>query len=98
MPVVGGAARVFAVGEVHDRQAVEADETIELSEYAIEVIDNGPGIDAAMRQDIFLPFFSTKKEGTGVGLSLARQIALAHDGTLTCAPATSGGSCFRLLL
>jgi signal transduction histidine kinase len=65
---------------------------------AIEVIDNGPGIDAAMRQDIFLPFFSTKKEGTGVGLSLARQIALAHDGALTCVPAAGGGSCFRLLL
>jgi signal transduction histidine kinase len=65
---------------------------------AIEVIDNGPGIDEAMRQDIFLPFFSTKKEGTGVGLSLARQIALAHDGALTCAPAAGGGTCFRLVL
>jgi signal transduction histidine kinase len=72
--------------------------TVKGGRVAIEVIDNGPGIDAAMRQDIFLPFFSTKKDGTGVGLSLARQIALAHDGTLTCAPADGGGSCFRLLL
>jgi signal transduction histidine kinase len=65
---------------------------------AIEVVDNGPGIDPGMQQDIFLPFFSTKKDGTGVGLSLARQIALAHGGALTCAPGPTAGSCFRLLL
>jgi two-component system nitrogen regulation sensor histidine kinase NtrY len=52
----------------------------------------------ALRQDIFLPFFSTKSEGTGVGLSLARQIALAHDGALTCDPAEPRGTRFRLLL
>lgn len=65
---------------------------------AIEVTDNGPGIDDALRQDIFLPFFSTKKDGTGVGLSLARQIALAHGGALTCEPAVPRGTSFRLLL
>lgn len=65
---------------------------------AIDVTDNGPGVPEALRQDIFLPFFSTKSEGTGVGLSLARQIALAHDGSLTCEPASPRGTRFRLLL
>lgn len=65
---------------------------------AIDVTDDGPGIAEELRQDIFLPFFSTKKEGTGVGLSLARQIALAHDGALTCEAAPGGGTRFRLLL
>lgn len=65
---------------------------------AIDVTDNGPGIDEALRQDIFLPFFSTKQEGTGVGLSLARQIALAHGGALTCEAAAPRGTRFRLLL
>ena len=65
---------------------------------AIDVTDNGPGIPDDMRQDIFLPFFSTKAEGTGVGLSLARQIALAHDGALACEPVPGGGTCFRLTL
>lgn len=65
---------------------------------AIDVTDNGPGVPEAMRQDIFLPFFSTKTEGTGVGLSLARQIALAHDGSLTCEPVVPRGTRFRLLL
>lgn len=65
---------------------------------AIDVIDNGPGIPEALRQDVFLPFFSTKAEGTGVGLSLARQIALAHGGALTCEPVAPHGTRFRLLL
>ena len=65
---------------------------------AIDVTDNGPGVPEDQRQDIFLPFFSTKAEGTGVGLSLARQIALAHNGALTCETAESGGTRFRLVL
>ena len=65
---------------------------------AIDVTDNGAGVPEALRQDIFLPFFTTKAEGTGVGLSLARQIALAHGGALTCDPVAGGGTRFRLLL
>jgi signal transduction histidine kinase len=50
---------------------------------AIDIEDDGPGVppDAAAR--IFRPFHTTKPDGTGIGLSLARQIALAHGGTLT---------------
>jgi signal transduction histidine kinase len=65
---------------------------------AIDVIDNGIGVPEAQRQDIFLPFFTTKADGTGVGLSLARQIALAHGGALTCEPVAPAGTRFRLLL
>lgn len=48
----------------------------------IAVEDNGPGIPESLRADIFLPFFTTKTSGTGVGLSLARQVILAHDGSI----------------
>ncbi|OQW48106.1 MAG: hypothetical protein A4S16_07125 [Proteobacteria bacterium SG_bin6] len=48
----------------------------------ITVTDNGPGIPEAMLADLFLPFFTTKPQGTGIGLSLARQIVLAHNGTI----------------
>ena len=48
----------------------------------IAVEDNGPGIPEALRDDVFLPFFTTNSTGTGVGLSLARQVILAHDGSI----------------
>jgi signal transduction histidine kinase len=55
---------------------------------AIEIEDNGAGVPADAAARIFRPFHTTKADGTGVGLSLARQIALAHGGTLTLASDT----------
>jgi signal transduction histidine kinase len=65
---------------------------------AIDVTDNGPGVPDDLRQDIFLPFFTTRPDGTGVGLSLARQIALAHGGALTCETPDGGATRFRLVI
>jgi nitrogen fixation/metabolism regulation signal transduction histidine kinase len=48
----------------------------------LSVIDSGPGIPPSLRTDVFLPFFTTKRQGTGIGLSLARQIVLLHDGQI----------------
>ncbi|HEY0414270.1 MAG TPA: ATP-binding protein [Allosphingosinicella sp.] len=64
----------------------------------IEVSDNGPGVPEPLRQDVFLPFFTTKAKGTGVGLSLARQVVLAHRGSIALAESDSGGACFRILI
>lgn len=49
----------------------------------IDVIDNGPGIIPEALARIFVPFFTTKKSGSGIGLSLSRQIMQMHNGTLT---------------
>lgn len=49
----------------------------------ISVIDNGPGIIKEALNRIFVPFFTTKKAGSGIGLSLSRQIMQLHNGTLT---------------
>jgi len=49
----------------------------------IEVKDNGPGIIREALDRIFIPFYSTKKEGSGIGLALSRQIMHLHHGTLT---------------
>jgi nitrogen fixation/metabolism regulation signal transduction histidine kinase len=64
----------------------------------IEVADNGPGVPETLAQDIFLPFFTTKSKGTGVGLSLARQVVLAHGGSITLLKSGSGGALFRIVL
>ena len=49
----------------------------------IEVIDNGPGIIREALESIFVPFYTTKRTGSGIGLSLSRQIMQMHNGTLT---------------
>ncbi|MBO9623676.1 MAG: sensor histidine kinase [Sphingomonas sp.] len=64
----------------------------------IEVEDNGPGIPESLRQDVFLPFFTTRATGTGVGLNLARQIVVAHGGSIDIGDAPGGGALFRILL
>ena len=63
---------------------------IEISAYlgardraVIEVADNGPGIAANFLDKIFIPFFTTKKEGSGIGLSLCRQIMRLHNGSIS---------------
>jgi signal transduction histidine kinase len=48
----------------------------------VQVIDNGPGIPPGNIEKVFIPFFSTKKGGSGIGLSLSRQIMRLHRGTL----------------
>jgi two-component system nitrogen regulation sensor histidine kinase NtrY len=65
---------------------------------AIEVEDNGPGVPHSLRQDVFLPFFTTRQSGTGVGLNLARQIVVAHGGAIDVLDAPGGGALFRILL
>lgn len=63
----------------------------------LEVSDNGPGVPIDMASKIFVPFFTTKKEGSGVGLALARQIMIAHSGFVTLGKSESGGARFSLI-
>lgn len=49
----------------------------------LQVRDNGAGIPAELQERIFIPFFTTKEEGSGIGLSLSRQIMRLHDGSIT---------------
>lgn len=62
----------------------------------VQVADNGPGIPPEIADKIFVPFFTTKREGSGVGLSLARQIMLAHGGSIAVETAPGAGTTFTL--
>ena len=48
----------------------------------VQVVDNGPGIPADLIDQVFVPFFSTKEQGSGIGLSLVRQIMNKHEGSI----------------
>ena len=62
----------------------------------ISVKDNGNGIDADALERIFVPFFTTKKTGSGIGLSLSRQIMRQHGGQITVKSKLGEGTEFLL--
>ncbi len=78
--------QVMLSGKVHHRGYV-----------MIEVADNGLGISDDIINEIFVPFFTTKKQGSGVGLALSRQIMLAHGGNISVGKASQGGAKFVLI-
>lgn len=63
----------------------------------LDIIDAGPGVDEASRAHIFEPFFTTEYKGTGLGLYLARELAVSNQAQLRYEPTASQESCFRLL-
>ena len=64
----------------------------------IEVRDNGEGIPEERREDIFLPFYTTHKGGSGVGLSFSKRVALAHGGSICALAAPEGGANIRMVI
>jgi two-component system, NtrC family, nitrogen regulation sensor histidine kinase NtrY len=62
----------------------------------IEVADNGIGISSDIIEDIFVPFYTTKKNGSGIGLSLSKQIMQNHNGTISVISTPDKGSKFTL--
>lgn len=80
--------------------------TVEHAEGSLQLTieDSGTGVAPDQADKVFLPFFTTKATGSGVGLSLSRQIAQAHGGTLALLPFDPGdpdrlgGARFRMAL
>jgi signal transduction histidine kinase len=65
---------------------------------AVTVRDYGPGVPDAMKEQIFEPYVTTRRGGTGLGLALVRQTVLAHGGTVAVGEAEGGGACFTVTL
>ncbi|WP_342087096.1 sensor histidine kinase [Dyadobacter sp. OTU695] len=81
----------------------QTDRLITLSAYQvdgtviIEVADNGDGIEPEALENIFIPFYTTKKTGSGIGLSLSRQILQQHNGQLNVESQVGKGTVFTLV-
>ncbi len=90
---------IEAMEQVERRELVIGTRAIP-DERAAEVLvaDSGPGIAPQLADRLFQPFFTTKKSGMGLGLSICREIVEAHRGRLSAAPGAAGGTVFRLLL
>lgn len=76
-------------GEIRIRASRRTNE-----EAFIEISDNGPGVAAENRGEIFKPYFTTHQEGTGLGLAVVQQIVLAHGWEIACLPNEPTGALF----
>ena len=78
--------------------SVEASVDRALRVCRIRVNDNGPGIEPAVRDRIFRPFFTTKANGTGLGLALVLKIIVTHNGRVTIGTSPLGGASLQITL
>ena len=62
----------------------------------LDLSDDGPGVAEPLRDTLFQPYVTGTASGTGLGLTIVRQIALAHGWTISFHPRTGGGTVFRL--
>jgi signal transduction histidine kinase len=65
---------------------------------AIEVHDDGPGVPEALRERVFDPFFTTRAEGTGLGLAVCARVVAAHGGDIQVGVGPWGGALFTVTL
>jgi two-component system sensor kinase FixL len=94
--VKNGLDAITEAGRVDGRVEIHVEQ--QGLEVKIAVEDNGPGVPEALRPKLFESFFTTKPKGVGLGLSICRNIAAAHGGTLHYEQPAGGGSRFVLTL
>lgn len=77
------------------RIILSADQTLD-RKIILKVADNGQGMPEEVMDKIFIPFFSTKKNGSGIGLSLCKQIVMLHKGTIQVQSREGQGTVFQM--
>jgi len=94
------AAEAIPDSQADRRVTIEASiETDQGKQWAtISIQDTGPGIPSSDLQKIFIPFFTTKSKGHGVGLALAHRVIAEHGGMLSAGNASGGGGVFTIRL
>ena len=86
------------MGQPHPEVVLETSYQPEKHIFQLSVTDNGCGIMPEVLDKVFIPFFTTKPSGSGIGLSLCKQIMTLHGGTIQVTSEEGMGSCFTLKL
>ena len=82
-------------GHPHGELSLQAEQDEHI---VIDITDNGPGIPPEIMDKVFIPFFTTKSEGTGIGLSLCKEIIRRHEGHLAIKESRAGKTVFHIEL
>jgi nitrogen fixation/metabolism regulation signal transduction histidine kinase len=89
---------IEAFGEIREGDAIDLNASKDSDgRVTLTVQDNGPGMDQETLEKVFVPFFTTKESGSGIGLSFSRQIIRLHNGNITCDSAPGRGTTISML-
>jgi signal transduction histidine kinase len=94
MNLIANAAQ--AMEDAQGPRIMEVSSGVQDRRIIICVSDSGPGVPPAMRDKIFDPFYTTRKDGYGIGLSFSRRVISDHGGTLKVDTSRWGGAEFRI--
>ncbi|MBW2454612.1 MAG: HAMP domain-containing protein, partial [Deltaproteobacteria bacterium] len=96
--LVANAAQATAGDEGEGSGQVKLTMAQDGDHWVVDVEDDGPGISPQMRQTIFTPYMTTKREGTGLGLTIVKKVVIDHGGSIEVDRSPLGGARFRLRL
>ena len=87
-----------AMQDMRKGKKIEITSSIEKNCILVTVSDSGPGVPLALKDELFDPFYSTKSNGTGIGLSISNRIITDHGGSMDVSVSRWGGAEFRIEL
>jgi nitrogen-specific signal transduction histidine kinase len=93
-----GQITIRAAGEVVEPDPAFSDAPMPSHAVIVDVLDNGPGVPAELSDRVFVPFFTTKPKGSGLGLPIVRKIVDAHEGRIDLSSSAEAGTRFRVTL
>jgi len=94
--LINNAAKALEKAEGH--RIIEVTSASEKNRVLIRVSDSGPGVPLELRDKMFDPFFTTRQDGSGIGLSIAQRIIADHSGSIDVGSSKLGGAEFRIEL
>jgi len=96
--IIGNAVEALRDQEPGRPRRIDLRTWLEPDMVVVEVADSGPGLSTEARERIFQPYFTTKRQGTGLGMAISQRIVTEHGGLLAAENRSAGGACLSIRL